>query len=69
MLGKELKAARLKAGLTQEQLALKAKLTREYVSLLELDRRMPSIPVFLRLCRLLGVSAAKIVAKMEDGAT
>jgi transcriptional regulator with XRE-family HTH domain len=51
--------------MTQEQLASKARLTREYVSLLELDKRMPTIPVFIRLCRALGISAAKLIAKVE----
>ncbi|MGD0770891.1 MAG: helix-turn-helix transcriptional regulator [Tepidisphaeraceae bacterium] len=66
MLGQEIRKARLKAGMTQEELAAKARLTREYVSLLELNKRMPTLPVFVRLCRSMGVSAPDLLAKFED---
>ena len=66
MFGQELRRARLKAELTQEQLAGKARLTREYVSLMELDKRTPTIPVFIRLCKALGISAAKMITKLEE---
>jgi transcriptional regulator with XRE-family HTH domain len=52
--------------MTQEELAAKARLTREYVSLLELNKRMPTLPVFVRLCRSMGVSAPDLLAKFED---
>jgi transcriptional regulator with XRE-family HTH domain len=61
-----MRKARLKAGMTQEDLAAKAKLTREYVSLLELDKRMPTLPVFVRLCRSMGISAPLLLAKFEE---
>jgi transcriptional regulator with XRE-family HTH domain len=57
---------RLKAGLTQEDMATKARVTREYVSLLELDKRMPTLPVFVRLCRAMKISAPELLAKLED---
>jgi len=66
VLGQEIRKARLKAGMTQEELAAKARLTREYVSLLELNKRMPTLPVFVRLCRSMGVSAPDLLAKFED---
>jgi transcriptional regulator with XRE-family HTH domain len=66
VLGKEFRKARLKAGLTQEDLAAKSRLTREYVSLLELDKRMPTLPVFVRLCRAMRISAPDLLAKHED---
>jgi transcriptional regulator with XRE-family HTH domain len=52
--------------MTQEELAAKSQLTREYVSLLELDKRMPTMPVYVRLCRSLGVSASGLLQKLED---
>jgi transcriptional regulator with XRE-family HTH domain len=58
MLGQEIRQARLKAGITQEELAVMARVTREYVSLLELNKRMPTLPVYVRICRALGISAA-----------
>ena len=66
MLGQEIRKARVKAGLTQEDLAAKARVTREYVSLLELNKRMPTLPVFVRLCKAIGVSAPDLLAKLED---
>jgi transcriptional regulator with XRE-family HTH domain len=52
--------------MTQEGLAAKAKLTREYVSLIELDKRMPTLAVYVRLCRALGISAPNLLSKLED---
>ena len=66
MLGQEIRKARLRAGMTQEELAAKSRLTREYISLLELDKRMPTIPVYVRLCRSLGISAPGLIEKLED---
>jgi Helix-turn-helix len=40
MVGKELRAARQQAGMTQEELAFKAGVDRSYISLLENDRKM-----------------------------
>jgi len=63
--GTLLKQARLKAVMTQEELAAKASLTREYVSLLERDKRTPTIEVFIRLVRAVGLSPAEVIAKIE----
>lgn len=67
MLGDELRKARLKAGLTQEQVAARTRISREYVSQLERNRQSPTVDMLLRVCRTLGVSAATIVAKVEEG--
>jgi transcriptional regulator with XRE-family HTH domain len=66
VLGKELRKARLAAGLTQEELASKARLSREYVNYLEKEKRSPTLHVFVRLCRAMRVSASTILAKIED---
>jgi transcriptional regulator with XRE-family HTH domain len=66
VLGQEIRKTRLKAGMTQEELAAKSRLTREYVSLLELNKRMPTLPVFVRLCRAMKISAPDFLAKLED---
>jgi transcriptional regulator with XRE-family HTH domain len=66
VIGQEFRKARLKAGLTQEALAAKAHLTREYISLLELDKRMPTLRVFVRLCRSMNISAPDLLSKLED---
>jgi transcriptional regulator with XRE-family HTH domain len=55
VLGEELRKARLKAGMTQEEL----------VSLLELNKRMPTLPVFVRVCQSMNLSAPVLLAKIE----
>lgn len=65
MLGDELKKARLKAGLTQEQVAARARISREYVSQLERNRQSPTVDMLLRVCRILGTSASRIIATVE----
>ena len=51
-LGNELRKARLAAGLTQEELAFKADISRNYVSLLELGEKSPTVQVLLRICKV-----------------
>ena len=65
MLGVQLRKARLAAGLTQEQLAVRAGISREYVSLLEHDRKSPTLDMLFRLCRAMGVGAANIIGRVE----
>jgi transcriptional regulator with XRE-family HTH domain len=66
MLGEEIRKARLKAGLTQEQLGFAAKLDRTYISMLENERvALPTLTVLFRLCDALGVRASQIIARVE----
>lgn len=65
MFGQLLRDARLKAKMTQEELASKAKLTREYVSLLEHNKRVPTITVFIRLARAVGINPADLLLSVE----
>lgn len=67
MFGELLRKARLKAALTQEELAAKAHLTREYISLLEGDKRTPTIAVFIRLVRAVGLEPADVIRQIEEG--
>lgn len=67
MLGEEIRKARRKAQLTQEELAFEAGISRNYVSLLELNEKSPTVDVLLRICRALGVSAAGMIRKIEKG--
>lgn len=57
MLGDELRKARIKAGLTQEALALKAGVTREFISIIENDHQSPSVDTFVGICDAMGVEA------------
>lgn len=65
MLGSELRNAREAAGMTQEKLAFAAGLDRTYISMLENDKKSPTVSSLLRICAALGVSAGEIVARIE----
>jgi transcriptional regulator with XRE-family HTH domain len=65
MLGEELRKAREKAGLTQEELSFAAKIDRTYVSQLERDLKSPTLDVLFRICEALGVPASKLIARVE----
>lgn len=66
MLGDELRKARQKAGLTQEQVAARARISREYVSQLERNRQSPTVDMLLKVCRILGTSAGRMISKIEE---
>jgi DNA-binding XRE family transcriptional regulator len=68
MLGDEIRKARLKAGLTQEELAFRAGVSRQYVSLLELNQESPTVDLLIRVCKVMGASAGKIVVRIEKAA-
>jgi transcriptional regulator with XRE-family HTH domain len=65
MLGAEIRKARLAAGISQDDLAYAARVDRTYVSLLERDRRSPSVKVFVDLCTALGISPSQLLARVE----
>jgi transcriptional regulator with XRE-family HTH domain len=52
-------------GLTQEELAFKTDISRNYVSLLELGEKSPTVQVLLRICKAVGVKASVLIARME----
>lgn len=51
--------------MSQEQLGFEAKLDRTYISQLEHDKKSPTLDVFFRLCKALGVPASEMVARIE----
>lgn len=65
MLGDEIRNARVAAGLTQEELAHRASVSRQYVSLLELGQKSPTVDVLIRLCRSMEVSAGELICRVE----
>jgi transcriptional regulator with XRE-family HTH domain len=64
-LGDELRGARLAAGLTQEELAFRSRLSRNYISLLELGSKSPTAHTLDRICHALGVKVSTLIAKAE----
>lgn len=65
MIGAELRKAREAAGLTQQELADAAGLHRTYISLLERNKKSPTLDVLFRLCRAVGIAPSKFVAQVD----
>lgn len=67
--GKVLREARIQRGMSQEDLAAEAEIDRTYPSLLERGRRVPTLSVFLRLCRPLRCKPVDLVQVTLEGLT
>ncbi|MFP5269096.1 helix-turn-helix domain-containing protein [Coleofasciculus sp.] len=64
--GKVLQRLRKAKRLSQEELSFRSQLDRTFISRLEGGLRQPSLSTIIRLAEALGVSAASIVAEVED---
>jgi transcriptional regulator with XRE-family HTH domain len=64
--GQVLRKRREKAGISQEALAAKADLHRNYVGLLERGKRVPTIVVVQQLAKVLGTSMSELLAEVES---
>jgi len=67
--GKTLRKRRMKAGLSQEKLALACGLDRTYISLPERGLRQPSLTTLFQIAKYLGVAPSSIVRDVEKGAS
>jgi transcriptional regulator with XRE-family HTH domain len=65
MLGNSLRRAREDGGMTQEQLADRAGLHRTHVSVLERDKKSPTVDILLSVCRALDVLPSTILRLVE----
>lgn len=65
-IGKTLRDARKSAQLTQEALADKAGVHRTYVSLLERDKKSPTLKVVFQLCHALNKRPSELISEYED---
>jgi transcriptional regulator with XRE-family HTH domain len=65
VLGEEIRKARLRTGFSQESLAEKSGLHRTYISLLERNKKSPTLETLFHICQALGVSAANLIKKVE----
>jgi transcriptional regulator with XRE-family HTH domain len=52
-------------GMTQEELAARAKITREYVSHIERGVHKPTVDVLIRLCAAMSTRAWKVLRRVE----
>ncbi len=66
-LGRVIRRRRKKLGLSQEELAHQAGITRNYVSLLELGQRNPTLNVIALLARALDTTVTVLVREVEAG--
>ena len=57
--------ARDEAGLTREELAVRAGMDRSYVSDVERGKASLSVDRLMRICRALGVRAAAVVERID----
>lgn len=64
MLAQEVRKARLAAGLTQEQLAAKAHVSREYVNYIERGKRQPTVAIFIRLCKAMRIHPPDLLERI-----
>lgn len=67
-IGRELRKARLEAGLSQKELAARAKIDRTYVIFLEQDKQSPTLDVYFRICKGIGISPAELLGRIERAA-
>jgi transcriptional regulator with XRE-family HTH domain len=65
LIGEVLRAARLRAGMTQEELAYAAGVDRTYISGLEHNHKSPTIDTLADLCWAIGVTVTEVVSKAE----
>lgn len=67
LLGRNVRRARVRAGISQEELAFRADMKRSYVSDLERGTRNPSVKAVGRLAKALGVTPASLFKSDADG--
>ena len=64
-LGQALRKLRTEKGWAQSDLALRAGMDRNYLSLIELGRNSPSVRMLLRLCQALDVPASAVLDDVQ----
>lgn len=66
--GQTLRNLRIEKGLSQEKLAFEAGITRNYVSLLELSQRSPTLDTLESLAGALDISVSTLIGRAERAA-
>lgn len=66
MLGDELRKVREAAELSQETLAFNADVDRTYISMLENNKKSPTVEMLFRLCEAMGTPASEILRRVEE---
>lgn len=65
LIGEQLRSVRLRAGRSQEWVALEADVDRTYLSQLENDLKSPTIDLLARICAVLETPVSKLIAAAE----
>ncbi|WP_339252463.1 helix-turn-helix transcriptional regulator [Paenibacillus sp. FSL P2-0136] len=65
IIGKTVKAIRIKQGLSQEDLAHECNVDRSYISMIEVGRNEPSITKIFELCRGLKITPSYFIKLVE----
>lgn len=65
-IGAAFKAAREEAGLRQSDFAKKADLDPSYVSMLENNRKSPTLTVYFRICEVLKLRPSELMKRIEN---
>ena len=68
MLGETLQHARRFNKLSQETVAARARLSREYISLVERNIHSPTVDALLRICQAIGIRASEVIREIEPAA-
>jgi transcriptional regulator with XRE-family HTH domain len=63
--GRLLRAHREGKGYSQEELGMEAGLTRNYISLLELGQRSPTLRTIVKLAKCFGISVGELIAQFD----
>lgn len=63
--GQALRSMRTKRKWTQVEMALRADVDRNYLSLIELGRNSPSVRMLFRLCEALDVAPSELIKEVE----
>lgn len=66
-LGKEIRKARVDAGMNQKALADAAKLSQKYMSQIERDDADPRVSIVIRIARALGVTIDQLTREEVHG--
>lgn len=65
IIGKTVKAIRIKQGLNQEDLAHECNVDRSYISMIEVGRNEPSVTKIFELCRGLKIAPSDFIKMVE----
>ncbi|GBF73427.1 hypothetical protein PA598K_01716 [Paenibacillus sp. 598K] len=65
VIGKTVKAIRIKKGLSQEDLAHECNVDRSYISMIEVGRNEPSITKIFDLCKGLNIKPSDFIKLVE----